>query len=309
MSKGVIEIFGQVFDIERFAIKDGPGIRTVVFLKGCNLSCDWCQNPESQNRDREIMYYGKLCRACGRCIAVCPEHAISEQQEFGLLTDKSTCIRCGQCVDACYYGARKMVGRAMTISEVMADVRKDKAFYDSSGGGITISGGEPLLQPDFTTEILKVCKEEGIHTVLETAGAVGWRNLEMVLPFLDLIYFDIKCMNPELHRRTVGVDNAVIHENVVSLSKVFRNVIIRIPVIPEVNDTVEEQSSIYSFVLSLPGIDRVELLPFHRLGLGKYRGLGRRYSMEIFKSLRPEACETFAAIARSMGLEAAIAGG
>jgi pyruvate formate lyase activating enzyme len=197
----MVELSGQVFDIERFATKDGPGIRTLVFLKGCNLSCVWCQNPEGQKRGLEIMYYANLCHACGRCIEICPKKAISISTEFKLLTDQEVCRQCSLCVDSCFYGARKTIGNTMTISEVMAEVVKDAAYYESSGGGVTVSGGEPLLQSGFTAAILKACRDEGIHTALETAGAVTWKSFETVLPFLDLVFYDIKCMDPALHKK------------------------------------------------------------------------------------------------------------
>jgi pyruvate formate lyase activating enzyme len=303
-----LSVSGQVFDIERFAVNDGPGIRTIIFLKGCNLSCFWCQNPESQKKSSQVIYYKNICRGCGRCIKVCPEKAISKSREFGLITNQNKCKTCGFCVDACFYGARKIVGKEMTYKEVMTVVERDIDYYKYSGGGVTVSGGEPLLQPDFLAAILKACKDKGIHTAIETAGAVSWKSFNKIISLLDLIFIDIKCLDAALHKKATGVDNELILNNIKKLSTVFKHIIIRIPFIPKFNDSEKELKAIFSFILKLSNIEFVEILPFNRLGLGKYSGLGMQYDMESYESLSPEYCEPFADIGRSMGLKVKVSG-
>lgn len=291
-----------IFDIERYATKDGPGIRTVIFLKGCNLRGIWCQNPESQNCHPQIMYYMNLCRHCGRCIAVCPNHAIRPDDMFGLVTDSTLCTACGTCVEHCYFDARKLMGKVMTVSELMTEIRKDAPYYERSGGGITFSGGEPLLYPEFVKEVAKQCQEEGIHTAIETAGHVPWNVFEQVLPYMNLIFFDIKHIDPEVHKQYTGVTNTRILENLRRLTQVFSPIIIRIPVVPGCNDSAEVQQRIYEFIKPLHGIKHVELLPYHRLGMTKYKGLGMEYPLQDLKSLKKEDLSYLTEIAHTVGI-------
>jgi pyruvate formate lyase activating enzyme len=291
-----------IFDIERYATKDGPGIRTVIFFKGCNLRGIWCQNPESQSAKPQIMYYMNLCKGCGRCIALCPTHAIRSDETFGLLIDPILCMACGTCAENCYFDARKLMGKTMTVSELMTEIRKDKPYYESSGGGITFSGGEPLLYPDFVTEVSKQCREEGIHTAIETAGHVAWEIFERLMPYLDLIFFDIKHIDPDLHKAYTGVTNELILENLKKLSDVFAPIIIRVPVIPGYNNSVDVQQQIYEFVKTLRNIQRVELLPYHRLGLSKYKGLGREYHLQDVESVKKDDLLYLAELGQTVGI-------
>lgn len=291
-----------IFDIERYATKDGPGIRTVIFLKGCNLRGIWCQNPESQNCRPQIMYYMNLCRHCGRCIAVCPNHAIRTDDMFGLVTDSTLCTACGTCVENCYFDARKLMGKVMTVSELMTEIRKDAPYYERSGGGITFSGGEPLLYPEFVKEVAKQCQDEGIHTAIETAGHVPWNDFEQVLPYMNLIFFDIKHIDPELHKKYTGVTNTHILGNLRKLSQVFSPIIIRIPVVPGYNDSAEVQQRIYEFIKPLHGIEHVELLPYHRLGMTKYKGLGMEYPLQDLKSLKKDDLSYLTELACKVGI-------
>lgn len=292
-----------VFDIERFATKDGPGIRTVVFFKGCHLHCLWCQNPESQSRQPEIMYDASKCAGCGRCLEDCPQHAIRKDPEFGTITDPDLCRLCCTCVEHCYYDARKLVGKHYTVEQLMGTIRRDRLFFDNSRGGVTFSGGEPLLQNGFLLALGKACQKEGIHTALETCGHVRWEIFSELLPHLNLIYFDLKHIDPDLHEKYTGVDNDLILSNLKKVSSAFQPLVVRIPVIPGYNDSIDVQRSMYEFLKqNLEKLHSLELLPFHRLGSGKYRGLGRRYSMEDVPSLRKDDLKHLQAIGTEMGL-------
>ncbi len=250
----------MIFDIQRNSFVDGPGIRTTVFFKGCNLRCKWCHNPESQSFEKQMMFYKDKCTGCGKCREVCPNHL-------------KKCDFCGKCELYCPAEARKICGREYTSDEVLAEVIKDKAFYDNSGGGVTFSGGECMLQLDFLCEILKKCKSEGIHTAVDTAGNVPWKSFEKILPFTDLFLYDIKAFGAELHRKGTGVSNELILENLKNLSG-RADIIVRIPVIGGYNDNDEEIRQIADFLKQIK-IIKAELLPYHAMGEHKYTALGR----------------------------------
>lgn len=250
----------MIFDIQRNSYVDGPGIRTTVFFKGCNLRCKWCHNPESQSFYKQMMFYKDKCTGCGKCREVCPNHLQS-------------CDFCGKCELYCPADARKVCGREYTPAEVFAEVIKDKAFYDNSGGGVTFSGGECMLQLDFLCEILKKCKAAGIHTAVDTAGNVPWKSFEKILPFTDLFLYDIKAFGAELHRKGTGVSNELILENLKNLSG-RADIIVRIPVIGGYNDNDEEIRQIADFLKQIK-IIKAELLPYHAMGEHKYTALGR----------------------------------
>ena len=250
----------MIFDIQRNSFVDGPGIRTTVFFKGCNLRCKWCHNPESQSFEKQMMFYKDKCTGCGKCREVCPNHL-------------KKCDFCGKCELYCPADARKVCGREYTPAEVFAEVIKDKAFYDNSGGGVTFSGGECMLQLDFLREILEKCKSEGIHTAVDTAGNVPWKSFEKILPFTDLFLYDIKAFGAELHRKGTGVSNELILENLKNLSG-RADIIVRIPVIGGYNDNDEEIRQIADFLKQIK-IIKAELLPYHAMGEHKYTALGR----------------------------------
>jgi pyruvate formate lyase activating enzyme len=298
-----------VFEIERYAIEDGPGIRTVVFFKGCNLRCRWCQNPESHSPRPQVMYYRNRCIGCRRCLEVCPAEAVREVPPFGFITDHHRCRLCGSCVDECFSDARKIVGRRMSIEAIMEEIRKDQAFYDESGGGVTFSGGEPLLQADAVRSLARRCREEGIHTAVETAGHVPWESIEAVLPWLDLLYFDLKHIDSEEHKRYTGVHLDLILENLSRAGECFDNLVVRIPVVPGVNATEQAMTRMFSHLLAHTTVRRVELLPFHRLGLAKYEGLGLEYAMAEVDNLSKEDCLPFAEIGRRLGLSIRVGAG
>lgn len=240
-----------IFDIQRNSYVDGPGIRTTVFFKGCNLRCKWCHNPESQSSEKQIMFYKDKCIGCGRC--------------KDLTVDDSDFI--------CYNDAKEICGREYTVNEVFDEIVKDKAYYETSGGGVTFSGGECMLQIDFLFEILKKCKENGIHTAVDTAGNVKWESFEKILPYTDLILYDIKSFTENLHIEGTGVSNRLILENLKKLSESFNgDIIIRIPVITGFNNEIKEMQKIANFLKHIR-INMVELLPYHKMGEHKYEAL------------------------------------
>jgi len=299
----------MVFEIERYATEDGPGIRTVVFFKGCNLRCRWCQNPESHYQRPQVMYDRSRCIGCRRCLEVCPVEAVREIAPFGFITDDRSCTLCGACVDECFSDARKIVGQRMSVDSIMDEIRKDLAFYDESGGGVTFSGGEPLLQADAVRELARRCKEVGIHTAVETAGLVPWGAIRAVLRWLDLLYFDMKHIDTELHRRYTGVPLDLILRNLRKVSERFENLVVRIPVVPGVNATKQVMTRMFSFLAENTKVRRVELLPFHRLGLAKYEGLGMSYAMAEVDNLSKEDCSSFAEIGTRLGLRVRVGAG
>ncbi|RKX81611.1 MAG: glycyl-radical enzyme activating protein [Spirochaetes bacterium] len=292
----------MVFDIERYATDDGPGIRSVVFFKGCNLRCSWCQNPESHLSHPQIMYNRKQCTSCGRCMAACPADAIHNDELFGFITDPDKCIQCGACVDVCYTDARKIVGRRMLLDEIMEELKKDTDYYKDSGGGVTFSGGEPLLQADAVSVLAQKCKNEGFHTALETAGYLPWQTFEQILPLIDLLYFDLKHIDSDIHRSFTGVPIELILDNIRLAGELQENMVVRIPVIPGFNDSLEIQRRMMKYLSEETAVTQVELLPFHRFGSGKYDGLGIPYAMKDVENLSKSDCEQFAEIGRQLGL-------
>lgn len=254
-------IRGTIFDIERNSFVDGPGIRTTVFFKGCNLKCAWCHNPESQSPKSQMMFYKDKCIGCGKCSEVCPT--------------KENCTLCGKCTIYCPVDARRVCGKEYTADEVLSEIIKDKAFYDNSGGGVTFSGGECMLQVEFLVELLKKCKENGIHTAIDTAGHVPFESFKKVLPFTDLFLYDIKLFDSEKHQKYVGVKNDLILENYKKLIENGANIIVRIPVIAGVNDNVEEMKNIKNFFEKVGFPQKVELLPYHAMGENKYSAIGK----------------------------------
>ncbi len=270
-----------IFDIQHSSFVDGPGIRTTVFFKGCNLRCAWCHNPESQSTEKQMMFYKDKCKKCGKCNEFCPN---------GL----EKCELCGKCALYCPHDARKICGREMTVGEVFAEIVKDRAFYEASGGGVTFSGGECMLSVNFLCELLKECKKNGIHTAVDTAGHIPWESFEKVMPYTDMFLYDVKCATPELHKRWTGVSNKLIVENLKRLSLEFSGeVIIRIPVIAGVNDSVYEMQKIAD-ILKTAKHKSVELLPYHKMGEHKAEALGR--APELFAVPNGETVANFKSI-------------
>jgi pyruvate formate lyase activating enzyme len=265
---------GIVFNIQGYSIHDGPGIRTTVFIKGCPLSCFWCQNPESQLKKPQVLLNKDKCVACGRCVKECPEGAISITETCSTI-DRSKCIACGACCTVCPVNARNLTGKLLTVDEVMVEVLRDKKFYEKSGGGVTLSGGEPTAQAEFSLNILRRCKEEGLHTALETCGYASWQTMQKLLPYLDLVLYDIKCMDAEKHRQATGMSNDVILNNAKRISECKPMMVVRVPLIPGFNDSPEEIRKIAEFVKTELGPIEVHLLPYNKLGEGKSNRLDK----------------------------------
>ncbi len=266
---------GAVFDIQRFSVHDGPGIRTIVFLKGCALECEWCANPESQAATPELLFDPARCIVCENCLILCPHGALHKQGER-IIYERERCRGCGTCAQKCYAEARVLKGRRMTVEAVVAEVLKDEAFYTASGGGVTLSGGEPLDQSHFARGILEGCKNYALHTAVETAGHVAWSSFERIIPYTDLFLFDIKHTDPAKLKKFTKGDAALILQNIKKLVKSAKQIIVRTPVIPGFNDSPAEIQKIARLVKSL-GIKELNLLPYHRYGQHKYRLMGRRY--------------------------------
>lgn len=270
---------GLIFDIKRFAIHDGPGIRTTIFLKGCSLQCVWCHNPEGISPKLEIMLYPGRCIACGACLKACPNGNQRVTATGERTYNRKLCKLCGRCVESCYTGALSRAGKIVSVEDVMAVVREDTTFYRSSGGGITLSGGEPLLQDKFTTAILQQCQTEGFHTAIDTCGHIDWRIMRKVLPFVDLVLYDIKHISPLEHQRYTGATSHLILANLHRLCDFGVPVEIRMVIIPTINDSRELIESTAQLFGSLDNITAVRLLAYHRLAGSKYDSLGKENNM------------------------------
>lgn len=257
---------GMLFDIQRASTVDGPGFRTTVFFKGCNLRCAWCHNPESQSAVQQLLFYQERCTHCGLCERVCP---------YGL----RKCDLCGKCAGACPQEARSLCGTEYTVGDAMKKILPDRLFYQTSGGGATFSGGECMLQLGFLKELLDSCKKEKIHTAVDTAGAVPWRSFEEILPYTDMFLYDVKSMNSQRHKEYTGVGNERILENLSRLLQMQKRVWVRVPVIPGVNDTLEEMRALRAFLLANGYPEKVELLPYHRMGEMKWKALGQKATL------------------------------
>ncbi|MCE5334522.1 MAG: glycyl-radical enzyme activating protein [Desulfobacteraceae bacterium] len=274
---------GFVFNIQRYSLHDGPGIRTIVFLKGCPLRCQWCSNPESQKVSPEVALNSRKCigtKECGFCARECRDGAIIEKDDGQIRIDRNACSECFRCVDACPSKAMTLFGRLMSVDEVLRNVEADGIFYGRSGGGMTLSGGEPLMQPGFARELLKEARRRRINTSLETCGFVDWKVLEAACFHLDTILFDIKSMDPVKHKAFTGVTNELILDNFERLCREFPNLSkrVRTPVVPGFNDTMEEIGAIVDFIKGRPNIE-YEMLAYHRYGQPKYEYLDRVYTL------------------------------
>lgn len=293
---------GIVFNIQKYSVSDGPGIRTTVFLKGCPAHCWWCHNPESQARLPETTVIKSLCLACGECAAACLQGIGSG------IRDVTACILCGACVDACPSGARRMAGTEMTVAQVLTVVMQDRIFYEESGGGVTFSGGEPLMQFDFLWELLTACREQGLRTAVDTGGFAPLEHLLEIAGLADLILYDLKLMNDQRHRAVTGLGNRQVLENLTALGRVHKGIWIRVPIIPGVNDDHDNLQETARFAADLQGVRQVNLLPFHRTWHAKLGYLGRVVPGNDTAAPSQQRMEELAEIFRTTGLKTRIGG-
>ncbi len=298
---------GLVFNLQKYSIHDGPGIRTTVFLKGCPLKCWWCHNPEGMSGEAEVVVAEGRCVQCGECRDACPLHHAGLGRDEKVSPDRAACLRCGACVEACPVQARQILGRRMNVDEVLAEVCKDRIFYDDSQGGATFSGGEPFAQAAFLLELLRACKDQGIHTTVDTTGYVGLDTLLVAAQWTDLFLYDIKILDDARHRRYTGVSNAKILDNLNALGREHGNIWVRVPIVPGLNDADDDLEATVRFAASVPGVKQVNLLAYHHTGSYKFSRLGKPYRAE---SVKPPAPEFFArAAARLQGLGVHIVSG
>ena len=309
-SEADLSVHGLLLDIDRFASHDGPGIRTAVFLKGCPLLCAWCHSPESRLNHVEILYQDQRCNGCWLCLKVCPEGALTKGIRDGcdaVVFDRSKCTGCGACVDVCYPGALKQAGRSVTVGALLADVERDRPFFESSGGGITLSGGEPARQFHFSHNFLLACQSHGIHTALETTGYARWEVISELAHAADLLLYDIKFVDTQLHRQYVGVSNELILENLKKLAQWHPHIQVRIPCITGVNDGVDQIRETAKRVAQM-GLTHLVLLPYNGAAGAKYAWLGQPF---VFSDIEQQSAKYMALLAdvcREVGLVVAVGG-
>jgi pyruvate formate lyase activating enzyme len=269
---------GTIFDIRKYSIHDGPVIRTAVFFKGCPLECRWCHNPEGRSYQPELIFRPARCILCDDCLTVCPNDAVTRLRDE-IQIDRIRCKVSGKCAEVCNAEALQVVGRTVTVEQVVAEIERDFVFYDQSGGGVTFGGGEPLAQPHFLLELLAACRSRSLHTAVDTSGFTPWKILDEIRPLVDLFLFDLKLMDENRHRQWTGVSNTKILSNLRKLSELGHQILIRIPIIPGINDDEENLGQTAAFLTSLPNVPPVELLPYHNIAEGKYAGLGMNYTL------------------------------
>ncbi|ATW28905.1 hypothetical protein DCMF_25710 [Candidatus Formimonas warabiya] len=296
----------MVSNIQKYSIHDGPGIRSTVFLKGCPLLCAWCHNPETQAFQPEIVWYGGKCIGCLSCVEACPHQALKATAQ-GIVIDRERCVCCGTCTDLCPTLALEKLGKEMTVEQVLAEVEKDRVFYEESGGGVTLSGGEPLSQKEFAVEFLKRCKELGYHTAVDTSGFVPEEVFDAVLPYVDLFLYDIKHLDDEVHRKYMKAPVAPIQHNLRHIVKKGAQVWIRVPLVPTINDAPEHIRRIGALMQDL-GLKEIYLLPYHKMAEAKYHRLCLPYTVSHIEEPTAEQMQELADILSKQGLNVHIGG-
>jgi pyruvate formate lyase activating enzyme len=308
----IVMIKATIFDIQRFSLHDGPGIRTLIFFKGCSLKCEWCSNPEGIRHEPEIRNDKRLCRECGLCVQTCPNKAISKG-EGGVYIDRNKCRVCGSCTEICPAGALRRWGDDYTVQQLFDIAKRDMPFYESSGGGVTLGGGDPLLQNEAAVELLAMCKNNGINTAIETAGNYPWEYLENAVPYCDTIHFDLKGWDAETCRKHTGADTHQVIGNLRRLNGLIASMknkprlIVRTVILPDYNYTTEDYRHMAGLLTGLSSVDRVEVLPFHNYGQNKYNQLDRPYRFCDRNNLKPEDVEEYRAIIEHAGLPVMVA--
>ena len=293
---------GLVFSIDRNVVEDGPGIRTTVFLKGCPLRCVWCHSPQSQSRERQLLFIENRCIGCGACVEPCPEDG-QEMSGEGRRVLWDRCDNCGECARVCPSMALQMAGEWMTVEQIMDIVRRDAVYYKNTGGGVTFSGGEALLQPEFLVACLEKCKEEGFHTAVDTSGFAQWPVFERILPHTDLFLYDLKQMDKSKHEEMTGVGNRVILENLKRIDARGKPIWVRIPLIPGYNDTVVNLGQVAEFAKTLKNVGRISLLPYNGAAGAKYAFIGRKYGLKDLDGQTKQEKKDFLRLFSSVGVE------
>jgi pyruvate formate lyase activating enzyme len=299
---------GLISTVQKYSTKDGPGIRSTVFFKGCPLGCLWCSNPELIRSQPDLLYTREKCARCGTCIEACPKKALSFGEDGYIVIDRALCDSCGNCVEACPNNALELIGKFVTVDDLSKELLKDRVFYQTSNGGVTFSGGEPLWQSGFVAQVARRMKAEGIHTALDTAGDVGWCHFDEVLEFIDLVLFDIKFADREKHRQFTGRDNDLILANAQLLSQKGIHLHVRLVMIPGINDSVAEIRARMEIIGALKSVEQVDILPYHRYGAGKYARLGLDYPLMGMEEYDPERFTEIWGLVEGYGIKTTVGG-